>query len=193
MTGATESPRTRENADPTEARNPLPTLFLVLLGGLGAFGLQYLVTRSGADMAFGGDGRSAVAATPEKVTGESLFASRCASCHQSTGLGVPGSFPPLAGSPWVTSDAATPVRVVVLGLTGPIDVAGTTYRSVMPAVGGGMSDDEIALVVTYVRTTWGNSASPVSKEDVATVRAALGGKTDPWDGGAALERARSAK
>jgi mono/diheme cytochrome c family protein len=179
----------RELPDPREGRNPLPTLFLLYLGALTAFGFAYFSDNAGADLAFGGDQRSVRDPAPVVRTGESIFKTNCASCHQATGLGVVGAFPPLAGSPWVLADAETPARIVLRGLQGTIEVKGATYNGVMPSFGSTLSDDDIAKVVTYVRASFGNEAPPLTAETVKLVRA-TDGRGDAWKGGAALEAAR---
>ena len=105
--------------------------------------------------------------------GKALFA-RCTACHQETGKGIPGAFPPLAGSSWVTGPASRPIAIVLHGLQGPLKVGKDTYNGVMVAYGTGqpMTDAEVAAVVTYIRTSWGNKASVVTAADVAKVRAA---------------------
>ena len=108
---------------------------------------------------------------------------RCSICHQPTGQGVPGSFPPLAGSEWATAaNAALPIRLVLHGLQGAITVKGQKFNAAMPAYGTGqaMSDAEVAAVVTYVRSAWGNKASAVTAADVAKERAATASRTTPW-------------
>jgi mono/diheme cytochrome c family protein len=100
---------------------------------------------------------------------------RCATCHQPNGQGIVGAFPPLAGSEYANAaNPAVPIRVVIHGMQGPVTVHGNTYNGLMPAYGVGieMSDAEVAAVLTYVRTSWGNSASPITPEQVAEVRAA---------------------
>ncbi len=107
---------------------------------------------------------------------------RCVACHQANGAGLAGAFPPLANSEWVTGDPGIPIRVVLQGMIGEVTVAGQTYNSVMLPYGGTgeMSDAEVAAVLTYVRSSFGNSASAVSAEDVAAVRAATAGRTTQW-------------
>ncbi len=113
--------------------------------------------------------------------GEVLYA-RCVTCHQMNGEGMAGAFPPLAGSEWVNGPASHPIAVVLHGMQGPITVKGVSYNAAMIAYGTGvpMSDQEVADVVSYVRTTWGNASGPVTAEDVATVRAATATRTRPW-------------
>lgn len=123
-------------------------------------------------------------ATPaggEVVDGAALF-QRCATCHQLTGQGAPGAYPPLAGSEIATGPASIPIRIVLRGLSGPLTVKGAQFNGLMPAYGVGveMSDEEVAAVLTYVRTSFGNTASAVAPEDVARERAAIASKTGSW-------------
>jgi mono/diheme cytochrome c family protein len=107
---------------------------------------------------------------------------RCVACHQLNGQGMPGAFPPLVGSEYATAaNVAVPIRIVLHGLQGPITVKGVQYNSVMPAYGTGivMSDEEVAAVLTYVRRSWGNSASAVTPADVAKERSAARSRTGP--------------
>lgn len=110
-------------------------------------------------------------------TGEQVYNRVCGACHQATGLGLPPTFPPLAESPWVNQDAETPIRIVLAGLAGPIDVKGTTYNQMMPSQAA-LSDAEIARVLTYVRSSFGNSAGEVKPEQVAAIRAE--GRGSSW-------------
>lgn len=118
-----------------------------------------------------------------------IYQSNCGACHQASGEGLPGQFPPLAGSDWMTQDPETPVRIVLLGLQGPIEVQGTTYNGVMPSQAH-LSDEQLAGVLTWVRQQWGNEASEVDPALVATLRAELSGQ-GPWQGGEALQAARA--
>lgn len=119
--------------------------------------------------------QAAAAASP----GETAYQTTCASCHQANGQGLAGAFPPLAGSSWVTEDAETPIRIVLAGLGGPIEVAGQKFNSMMPPPAG-LDDEKIAQILTYVRSSFGNKAGAVDKAKVAEVRAALAGRATPW-------------
>jgi mono/diheme cytochrome c family protein len=126
----------------------------------------------------------AVAATPAPVaaaSGEELF-QRCITCHQVNGQGIPGTYPPLAGSEYATAkNPAVPINILIHGIQGPLTVKGTTVNGLMPPYGVGveMSDDEVAAVLTYVRQAWGNNASPITAQQVAQVRAAARQRTGP--------------
>ncbi len=95
----------------------------------------------------------------------------CGACHQPNGAGTPGTFPPLAGAEWVLEkDPSRVIRIVLDGLTGPVQVKGQTYNSQMPGWRAQLSEEEIAQVITYVRKAWGNTADAVTTEQVAAVK-----------------------
>ena len=101
--------------------------------------------------------------------GRAIFLLNCAACHQATGKGG-GPYPPLAGNPAVNAaDSAGIIQIVLNGRTGPITVNGTQYGGNMPSWRE-LSDADIAAVLTYVRTAWGNGAPAVSADQVATAR-----------------------
>lgn len=118
------------------------------------------------------------------LSGEKIFAGRCASCHQANGLGIEGQFPPLANSEWVSADPAVISSIILKGLKGEILVNGKKYGTSaavnMAAVP--ISDREIANVSTYVRQAWGNSSSEVTEDFVSQLRAEQSGKQDQWIG-----------
>ena len=120
------------------------------------------------------------AAEEQLPDGKSVYATTCAACHQATGEGVSGVFPPLAGSEWATGDEAKAVRILLHGVTGPIEVAGETFNGMMPPWGPTLKDADIAAVLTYVRNTWGNKGTPVTAATVAKIRAATASRTTPW-------------
>jgi cbb3-type cytochrome c oxidase subunit III len=109
----------------------------------------------------------AAARAPEALSGAALFATKCAICHQSSGEGTE-AYPPLAGNSVVTStDPSAMVAIIVNGRTGPLSVNGKTFNGQMPTWKGQLSNSDIASVATYVRSTWGNSAPPVTEQEVA--------------------------
>jgi len=119
------------------------------------------------------------AATGGKVSGAEVY-NTCAACHQPNGQGMPGSWPPLAGSEWVINNPEVPIRIVLHGLHGEISVKGQSYNNVMQAWGETFSDEQIAAVVTYARSSWGNSASAVTAEQVKKVREETKAHTEMW-------------
>ncbi len=102
--------------------------------------------------------------------GRRVFMQTCFACHQPDGKGLPGIFPPLAGSDFLLADHDRPVRIVTKGLTGPITVKGAAFNNVMPPQV--LTDQQIADVLTYVTNSWGNTATPYTVEDVRKVKAA---------------------
>lgn len=113
------------------------------------------------------------------ANGAELF-TRCAACHQASGLGVPGAYPPLAGSEWLLNNPEVPIRIVLHGIQGPITVKGGSFNNAMTPFGDQLTDDEIAAIISYERSSWGNSASKITAEQVASVRAATKSQTSPW-------------
>ena len=101
--------------------------------------------------------------------GQHLFATICAACHQPNGLGVPGKFPPLAGSDFLNANKDRAINIVIHGLQGPITVNGQAFNNAMPSVP--LRDGDIANVLTYLYSAFGNSGKDVTADEVKTVRA----------------------
>lgn len=101
--------------------------------------------------------------------GEAEYLKYCLTCHQPDGNGVRSQFPPLAGNVVVKGPADSLVKIVLFGLEGPLTVNGQQFNQVMPAQDY-LSDQQIADVLTYIRSSWGNDAGSVSQELVAEVR-----------------------
>jgi mono/diheme cytochrome c family protein len=124
-----------------------------------------------------------VAAAPpveQPRTGQQIYAQTCAACHQPQGEGTGETYPPLAGSEWVTGPEHRLVLVILHGLSGEIEVQGQTFSGVMPPWAALLKDDEVAAVATYLRSTWGNKAPAVTAASVAQLRAAHTSRTTPW-------------
>ena len=117
-------------------------------------------------------------------SGKKIFSVRCASCHQSNGLGIATQYPPLAGSEWVSADPDLIIKVILKGLKGEILVKGEKYGTSaavnMAAVP--INDREIANVSTYVRQAWGNDYSEVKEDQVARVREESSSQQEQWIG-----------
>lgn len=122
---------------------------------------------------------TAIKPTAATRTGAQIFSSTCAACHQAKGEGT-DTYPPLAGSEWVQGDESRVVRIILHGLIGDVEVQGQVYNGAMPAWGPSLNDAEIAAVATYIRSSWGNKALPITAETVAKARAAHAGRTTPW-------------
>jgi mono/diheme cytochrome c family protein len=180
--------------EPVAERRPVPVLLIALLVLL-FFWADMYVMRNGGDV--GGE----VGAFPSQVyypyrgyadipksgvdtaLGRKVFEQNCALCHQATGLGVPAEGkPPLAGSDWVLEEGPNRViRIVLNGLQGPITVSGQQYGQLaMTPFRDVMSDAQIAAVVTHIRNSWGNKASPVMPEQVKAIRDATSNRTTSW-------------
>jgi len=102
--------------------------------------------------------------------GEDIYNIYCATCHQNDGKGATSRFPPLAQTDWVTGDKKRLISLVLQGMEGPINVNGELYSTAMPQHSF-LSDEQVAEVLTYIRSNFGNDASEVSPEEVAKVRA----------------------
>jgi mono/diheme cytochrome c family protein len=177
-----------ENAEPHEQNNPVPRVLIGLIAALALWAVYYIYASSPNSVAGLGDHRSVAALSAGASVsegapdGKQLFTTTCQACHQATGQGLPGVFPPLAGAPWVTGDPHTLAKIVLHGLTGPVEVAGTTYNGAMPAFGNQLGDAELAAVLSYIRNEWGNSSPAIEHDTVAAARKATAGRTEPWKG-----------
>ena len=114
--------------------------------------------------------------------GQKVFTVNCAQCHQSTGLGVAGQFPPLVGSEWVVGDAPKRLQQILLhGIQGKIHVKDGDYNNAMPAWNATLTDKQIAQVLTYVRgSLGGNSAGLITEKQMDEARELTKDRTDPW-------------
>lgn len=111
--------------------------------------------------------------------GRAVFNRTCVTCHQQNGQGLRGAFPPLAASPFVNGDKARLIKLVLHGLQGPITVSGQRFNNVMPPWKS-LSDAELAAVLTYVRSNFGNTAPAVTAAEVAQQRAATASRATMW-------------
>lgn len=101
--------------------------------------------------------------------GNQLFQMNCSSCHQNSGLGVPGAFPPLAKSDFLLKRPDMGIGILLHGINNePITVNGQHFQGVMPQLN--LSDDQIASILTYVRNNWGNKSPIVKAKDVQKIR-----------------------
>jgi len=174
----------RDKDEPAEGFSLTPIFIVFLFCGFGFWAGLYLTQNSGnfAPTAFDLNAPKAsvagapVAFEPDAAKGEKLFIVNCAACHQATGLGVPGAFPPLAKSAWVAGPEERIIKAVLAGLAGEIEVNGVKYNGNMPNIGAGLKDAQVAHIATYVRQAWGNVAEPVMDTKVAEVRKAIGNR-----------------
>ena len=105
------------------------------------------------------------------AAGRQQFAATCAGCHQANGQGLPGVAKSLVGSQWALAPAPQVIRIVLHGKEGEM---------LMPPIGGSMTDEQIAAVLTYVRHSWGNAALPITPAAVQEVRGATAGRKKAW-------------
>jgi mono/diheme cytochrome c family protein len=113
--------------------------------------------------------------------GKKVFSANCATCHQANGQGVAGQYPPLAGSEYVINGTRRPAMIVLKGLEGPLTVKGSHFgTAVMQPWEKTLTDQKIADVLTYIRSEWGNNASPVTPEQIAGLRKELAGHPGSW-------------
>jgi len=101
--------------------------------------------------------------------GKAAYTKYCLVCHQANGSGVPGMFPPLGKGSWAGRDPKELVLIITKGLSGKIEVNGEVYKSAMPPQAY-LTDKEIADILTYIRSDFGNSFKPVDVEFVKKVR-----------------------
>lgn len=164
----------RESEDPKEGLEPAPwwvwAVSVLILFAMGYYVGRYSGTFSTRAHELEQPLAAGAAASEPPPDGALLYSAICQPCHQDGGVGVDGKYPPLAGSEWVAGDASIPVRIVLNGLTGPIQVKGKTIVNEMPAFGNQLSDAEIAAVVTYVRSSFGNKAGPADAKLVRELR-----------------------
>ena len=188
----------REKKEPWSANVPIPLglmciFFLVFGWGtyyLGEFSAGYsgdvFNERSGsASSAKAGGAGAGPGAEAGPVTvvdqGKKVFLNNCAVCHQPTGTGVPGQYPPLAKSEYVNGTPKRLAMILLKGLQGPIQVEGSTFGSAaMPPWEKTLNDKKIAAVLTYVRQEWGNTAGEIAPEQIAHARKDYKDRVDSW-------------
>jgi mono/diheme cytochrome c family protein len=181
-----ERARQRENPEPEEGMRKTPMIVLLWIAVLIVWGVGYYAYNIGKPL-LGGDSRTAPEVNVSSaggeggsgINGKTVFNAQCAACHQANGQGVPGTFPPLAGSKWVVAARNIPIAIVHDGLQGEIEVGGQTYNGMMPAFKGTLSNDEIAAVLSYIRQEWGNQAEPITGAQVEEHQAGVG-ERGPW-------------
>lgn len=180
----------REKEEPHEGFSPVPIFLMFVFAALCFWGGVYLVEFSGdfrADVYSPHYDPNANKPVRAEVSlydhGKKIFSKQCIACHQATGLGVPGVYPPLVDSEWVTGHPEVVARILINGLNGPIEVAGNNFNGNMPAFGPGgyaLKDKDIAGVITYIRQEWGHAESDVTVQMIADYTAEYKGRSTPW-------------
>ncbi|MBI3849770.1 MAG: cytochrome c [Verrucomicrobia bacterium] len=182
-----------DEAEPTAGTAATPVFLFVLLLLLTYWGMYYLDQHSGGFQALAYEpysGLDELRALEPKPTsgfdpryGKAVYERTCGVCHQPTGLGAAGQFPPLASSEWVNEpDPARLIRIALDGAQGPITVNGQEWNLIMSVNGKqlGLSDQDLAAVLSYVRQAWGNKAPPVTAEQVKAIRPQTEGRSVQW-------------
>ena len=185
-----DSARQRENPDPHERNLPVPRLILVVVSAVVVWAVGYILFTQRDDPPEFGDRRT-LSTLEDKpaggggaggVDGAQIYTANCVACHQATGLGLPGVFPPLAGSEWVLAADKVPVNILLHGITGKLTVKDGAYNGQMPPFKDKLNDAEIAAVLSYVRSSFGNSAGKIAADIVKAEREAGKDRKDAWNG-----------
>lgn len=175
----------REQAEPSERTQPIPlvaaaiTLAMVLAGAAYIFFSEPFGSPGLGDRRTLADLRGPAAGAV--ADGKQLFTAQCAACHQASGKGLAGVFPPLDGSEWVTGDPRILANILLHGVTGEMTVAGNVFKGAMPSFQK-LADAELAAVASYVRSEWTNKAQPIGADLFAAERKAAARST-PFAGG----------
>jgi mono/diheme cytochrome c family protein len=182
-------PQAREQADPSERMQPIPLVVAAFTVATVLAGVLYIVVSEPFGASRLGDRRTVAdlrpAAAGAAADGKQVFAGNCVACHQATGKGLPGVFPPLAGSEWVQGDERILANILLHGVDGELTVAGTAFKGSMPSFKQ-LGDGELAAVASYVRSEWANNAAPVKPELFANERKASN-RSEPFHGEADLK------
>jgi mono/diheme cytochrome c family protein len=110
-------------------------------------------------------------APPER--GKQIYEQTCLPCHQADAGGVQGMTPPLRKSPYVQGASARLIGILLQGLNTGVEIDGDTYTNPMPPFGATLKDEDIADVLSYLRSHFGNKAGPISKLQVSRIRQTL--------------------
>lgn len=180
-----------ETGEPTVTRSAAPmwiivvTLALLFIGGLfldshgGWFNKNVYAPYQSAEQLASFQPKN----PGDNKRGKMLYESVCGICHGSDGAGKPGQAPALAGSEWVTTKGYNRLAHIPLaGVAGAIQVGGKDWNLNMAAMGAALPDEDVAAVLTYIRTSWGNKAEAVTADDVKKVRAEIGKSPQPYSG-----------
>jgi mono/diheme cytochrome c family protein len=140
---------------------------VVVITMLGAVVVCLNIRPTLAEAARGGPGPSAM------QRGQKIYEQTCLTCHQADAGGVPGMTPPLQKSPYVQGPAVKVIGIVMNGLNDGVEIDGETYTNPMPPFGTVLKDQEIADVLTYLRSHFGNKAGQITVAQVARIRQEL--------------------
>jgi mono/diheme cytochrome c family protein len=110
---------------------------------------------------------------PTEQRGKIIYEQTCLPCHQADAGGVPGMNPPLRKSPYVQGAPAKLISIILQGLNDGVEIDGETYSNPMPSFSAVLKDEEIADVLSYLRSHFDNKAGPISKSEVTRIRQGL--------------------
>jgi mono/diheme cytochrome c family protein len=182
----------REEEDPSERDRPIPVIVALITLAVVISGVAYIMLSEPFGQLDMGDRRTladlrapAAGAPGAVADGKQVFTVNCAACHQATGKGLPGVFPPLDGSEWVVGDERTLVNLLLHGVSGEITVMGKPYKGAMPSFKQ-LGNNELAAVASYVRAEWSNKAGAIKPELFEAERKASD-RSAPFNGEAELK------
>jgi len=184
------APSTPAGAEPVSDRSQTPMWIFVLTLTLLYLGAVYFDRHSGwfdkdvyspyANAAMLESYQPKSGAAMAAAQGKRVYEQVCGLCHGTDGLGKPGQAPALAGSEWVIAAGHNRLaHIPLLGINGQISVAGKGWNLGMAAMGASLSNSDLAAVLTYIRTSWGNKAGEVTADDIKNIRANLAGHLQP--------------
>jgi mono/diheme cytochrome c family protein len=174
-----------------ETRDPIPTWLFIVCGiilflsgssftGFDVFGQGMLDQGPGGPVGSSATAQVEAPATPMDL-GKKVYGQNCANCHQGSGAGQPGSYPPLVNSEYVLGSKQRLIAILLKGIQGPLTVQGSVYSTaVMPAQESVLTPEKIANLATYLRGSWGNKAGPVSVDEVSAAKAKFASQNGAW-------------
>ncbi len=182
-----------EEAEPTAGLAATPIVLFVSLLLLSYWGMYYLDKHSGGFQPLVYEPYSNLkyvqSLEPKTEGGEHLargkrvYETTCGQCHQASGMGTTGLFPPLAKSEWVTEpDPSRLIRIALDGVQGPITVNGQEWNLIMSVNARqlALSDEDLAAVLSYIRQAWGNKSASVAADVVKQIREETAGRPAQW-------------
>jgi mono/diheme cytochrome c family protein len=170
---------------------PVPIWLYILCGfmlflagssftGLDVFGHGLLDQGPGGPAIASAGATTEAPATPIEL-GKKIYSNNCASCHDNSGSGSPGKYPPMVASEYVIGSKERLAAILLKGIDGTLEVKGASYSgNVMPAQEAILSPEKMANLMTFLRGTWGNTAGPVSVDDVTKAKAKFASQTAAW-------------
>ena len=183
---------TSEVAPLSSEHEPLPIWLYLICGfalfmagssftGFGIFGLGLCDQGPGGPALAGANGPAVEVAEDPLTLGKKIYGGSCSNCHQATGVGQPGSYPPLVDSEWVLGSKERLAAILLKGIEGPLNVKGACYTTqVMPAQEKLLTPEKIADLMTYIRGSWGNTANAVTTDEVSAAKAKFLSHTGAW-------------